>query len=93
MTFSSVNMKEKSVLLTSNVSEVDGLSVGVEQLDDRVVVVFHPAADDGHLALDHRDIIRHQVLTLRCKPEKHIQDLQYRATEYKSHSFSSYGIT
>lgn len=69
-TFSAVNMKEKSVLLTSNVSEVDGLSVGVEQLDDRVVVVFHPAADDGRLALGHRDIIRHQVLTLHCKPEK-----------------------
>lgn len=82
MTFSTVNMKEKSVLLTSNVSEVDGLSVGVEQLDDGVVVVFHPAADDGCLALDHRDIIRHQVLTLHCNPEK-TQHLQYRATEVR----------
>lgn len=72
-----VSMKEESVLLTSNVSEVDGLSVGVEQLDDGVVVVFHSAADDGRLTLDHWDIIRHQVLTLCCNQEREqIQALQ-----------------
>lgn len=50
-------------LLTSHVSEVNGLSVGVEQLDDGVVVVLHPTADGRHLALHHRHVLRHQVLT------------------------------
>lgn len=50
-------------ILTPHVSEVNGLSVGVEQLDNRVVVVLHPAADDGHLPLHHRHVLRHQVLT------------------------------
>lgn len=49
--------------LTSNILEVDGLSVGVEQLDDRVVIVLHSAADGGHLPLDHRHIVSRQVLT------------------------------
>lgn len=49
--------------LTSHVLEVDGLSVGVEQLDDGVVVVLHPAADGGHFTLDHRDVVGRQVLT------------------------------
>lgn len=47
--------------LTSNIFEVDGLSVGVEQLDYRVVVVLHPAADGGHFPLDHRHIVSCQV--------------------------------
>lgn len=57
------------VVLTSDVSEIDCLSVGVEELDDRVVVVLHPAADDGHLSLHHRHIVRHQVLTLDCRAQ------------------------
>ena len=39
--------------LTSNIFEVDGLSVGVEQLNDRVIVVLHSAADGGHFPLNH----------------------------------------
>lgn len=39
--------------LTSDVSEVDGLPVWVEQLNDRVVIVPHSAADGGRLSLDN----------------------------------------
>lgn len=49
--------------LTSNISEVNGLSVGVEQLYDGVVVVLHSAADGGHFPLDHRYVVGCQVLT------------------------------
>lgn len=49
--------------LTPHVFEVDGLSVGVEQLDDGVVVVLHSAADGGHFPLDHRHVVSRQVLT------------------------------
>lgn len=49
-------------ILTPHVPEVDGLPVGVEQLDDRVVVVLHSTADDGRVALDHGHVLRHQVL-------------------------------
>lgn len=49
--------------LTSNVFEVDGLSVRVEQLDDRVVVVLHSAADGGRFPFDHRHVVRRQILT------------------------------
>lgn len=56
-------IRERGGILTPHVPEVDGLSVGVEQLDDRVVVVFHSTADDGRVALDHGHVLRHQVLT------------------------------
>lgn len=49
--------------LTSDVFEVDGLPVGVEQLDDGVVVVLHSAADGSHFPLDHRHVVSRQVLT------------------------------
>ncbi len=52
-----------SLALTSNVFKVDGLPVGVEQLDDGVIVVLHSAADGGHFPLDHRHIVSFQVLT------------------------------
>lgn len=51
------------MILTSHVSEVNCLSVGVEQLDNGVVIVLHPTADDRHLALHHRHIVCYQVLT------------------------------
>lgn len=52
--------------LTSDVPEVDGLSVGVEELDDGVVVVFDSTADDGCLSLHHRHVVRYEVLALDC---------------------------
>lgn len=58
-----INSVSEATGLTSNILEVDGLSVGVEQLDDRVVIVLHSAADGGHLPLDHRHIVSRQVLT------------------------------
>lgn len=72
--------KEESIL-TSDVSEVNGLSVRVEELDDGVVVVFHPAADGGRFTLDHRHVCRHQVLTLHCtaKAREHTTFIQHSA--------------
>lgn len=58
-----VKIVSRAPALTSNIFEVDGLSVWVEQLDDRVVVVLHSAADGGHFPLDHRHIVSCQVLT------------------------------
>lgn len=52
--------------LTSEVSEVDGLPVGVEQLDDGVVIILHSAADGGRFALDHGHVVSRQVLPLHC---------------------------
>lgn len=52
-----------SEALTSNISEVDGLSVRVEQLDDGVVIVLHSTADGGRFSLDHRHVVGCQVLT------------------------------
>lgn len=53
----------EAVGLTSDVFEVDGLSVWVQKLDDRVVVVLHSAADCCHFPLNHRHIVRCQILT------------------------------
>lgn len=50
--------------LTSQISEVDGLSVRVQQLDDGVVVVSHSAANGGRLSLDHRHVVSRQVLAV-----------------------------
>lgn len=55
--------------LTSDVSEVDGLSVWVKQLDDGVVVVLHSTADGDHFPLDHRHVVRRQVLGVDCKTQ------------------------
>lgn len=56
--------------LTSNIFEVDGLSVGIEQLDDGAVVVLHSAADGGHFPLDHRHVVGRQVLTFDFTTQK-----------------------
>jgi len=61
-----VNIVSRVPELTSNISEVDGLSVGVEQLDDGVVVVLHSAANGGHFPLDDRHVVSCQVLTVNC---------------------------
>lgn len=50
--------------LTPDVFEVDGLSVGIEELDDGIVIVLDSAADGGNLSLHDGDIIRHEVLAL-----------------------------
>lgn len=60
----------ESPALTSNIFEVDGLSVGVEQLDDGVVVVLHSAADGGRFPLNHRHIVSCQVLTFDFTAQK-----------------------
>lgn len=54
---------QDTLALTSNVFEVNGLSVGVEQLDDGVIVVPHSAADGGHFPLNHRHVVSCQILT------------------------------
>lgn len=56
--------------LTSNIFKVDGLSVGVEQLDYGVVVVLHSAADGGRFPLDHRHIVSRQVLAFNFTQHK-----------------------
>lgn len=56
--------------LTSDIFEVDGLSVGVEQLDYRVVVVLHPAADGGRFPLDHRHIVSCQAQTFHFTAQR-----------------------
>lgn len=53
--------------LTSEVSEVDGLPVGVEQLDDGVVIILHSAADGGRFALNHGHVVSRQVLALHYR--------------------------
>lgn len=58
-----VNSVSEAAALTSNIFEVDGLSVGVEQLDDGVVVVLHSAADGRRFPFDHRHVVGRQVLT------------------------------
>ena len=59
-----VNIVSEAAALTSNFSEVDGLSVGIEQLDNGVVVVLHSAAYSGCFPLDHRHVVGCQVLTI-----------------------------
>lgn len=56
-------MVSEEAALTSNISEVDGLSVGIEQLDDGIVVVLHSAADGGRFSFDHRHVVSRQILT------------------------------
>lgn len=60
----------EALALTSNIFEVDGLSVGIEQLDDGVVVVLHSAADGSRFPLDHRHIVGRQVLTFDFTTDK-----------------------
>lgn len=57
--------------LTSKVSEVDGLPVGVEQLDDGVVIILHSAADGGRFALNHGHVVSRQVLALHYRENIH----------------------
>lgn len=64
---------ERASLLTSDISEVDGLSVGVQELDDRVVIIFDSTADCGRFPLHHRDVVCHQVLALDCGPRKKVR--------------------
>ena len=60
------NIMSQVQALTSDISEVDGLPVGVEQLNDGVVVVLHSAADGGRFPLNHCHIVSCQVLTVNC---------------------------
>lgn len=57
-------------LLTSDISKEDGLSVGVQELDDGVIIIFDSTADSGRLPLHHRDVVCHQVLALDCGRRK-----------------------
>lgn len=56
--------------LTPEISEIDGLPVGVQELDHRVIAVLDAAADGGHIPLHHCHILRHQVLTITCRTEQ-----------------------
>lgn len=53
-------------VLTSDVFEVDGLSVGVEELDDGIVIVFDSTAYGGHLSFHYWDVVRYEILALNC---------------------------
>lgn len=67
--------------LTSNIFKVDGLSVGVEQLDYGVVVVLHSAADGGRFPLDHRHIVSRQVLAFNFTQHKE-KNCRWRKKNY-----------
>lgn len=54
-------------VLTSDIFEVYGLSVGVEELNDRVVIVFDSTAYGGCLPLHYRDVVRYEILALYCR--------------------------
>lgn len=54
-------------VLTSDIFEIDGLSVGVEELDDGVVIVFDSTAYGGCLPLHYRDVVRYEILALDCR--------------------------
>lgn len=60
--------------LTSKISEVDGLPVGVEQLDDGVVIILHSAADGGRFALNHCHIVSRQVLAVHYRTQREHTD-------------------
>lgn len=60
----------EALRLTSNIFKVDGLSVGVEQLDNGVIVVLHSAADGGHISLDHCHIVSRQVLAFNFTTQR-----------------------
>ena len=62
--------ESRAAVLTSDIAEVDGLSVGVEELDDRVVVVLHSAADGRRLSLNHGHIVCTEILPFNCRGEK-----------------------
>lgn len=53
--------------LTPEISEIDGLPVGVQELDHGVIAVLDAAADGGHVPLHHGHVLRHQVLTITCR--------------------------
>lgn len=50
--------------LTSEISEINRLSVGIQELNHRVVAVLDSAADGGDVSLHHRHIFGNQILTI-----------------------------
>lgn len=64
------NHKRRNHKLTPEISEIDGLPVGVQELDHRVIAVLDTAADGGHVPLHHCHILCHQVLTVTCRTEQ-----------------------
>ncbi len=61
-------------VLTSDIFEVDGLSVGVEELDDGIVIVFDSTAYGGHLSFHYWDVVRYEILALDCGGRERKQD-------------------
>lgn len=50
--------------LTSEISEINGLSVGIKELNHGVVAVFDSTADGGNVPLHYRHIFCYQVLAI-----------------------------
>lgn len=79
-------MKEKSRhltpqrrKLTPEVPEVNGLPVGVQQLDHRVVALVDLAADGRHFSFDHCHVLCEQILSITLKKgEKKFPSIKIR---------------
>lgn len=62
-----VVIKQGKMQLTSEISEINRLSVGIQKLNHRVVAVLDTAADGGDVSLHHCHIFCNQILTITLK--------------------------
>ena len=65
-----VPIKQGKTKLTSEISEINRLPVGIQELNHRVVAVLDAAADGGDVSLHHRHVFGNQVLTVTLKGEQ-----------------------
>lgn len=65
-----VVIKQGKMQLTSEISEINRLSVGIQKLNHRVVAVLDTAADGGDVSLHHCHIFCNQILTITLKREQ-----------------------
>lgn len=63
-------IKQGKVELTSEISEINRLPVGIQELNHRVVAVLDAAADGGNVPLHHCHILSHQILAITFKREQ-----------------------
>lgn len=57
-------IKQGKMELTSEISEINRLSVGIQELNHRVVAVLDAAADGGDVPLHHCHVLGHQILAI-----------------------------
>lgn len=53
--------------LTSEISEINRLSVGIQELNHWVIAVFDSTADGGNISLHYRHIFCNQILTITLR--------------------------